>query len=469
MNRYRTRPEATLLHNCVPQSAALILRLRMVLFAPYRTILVISNEPLAERQRPRTLEEVLGQDHLIGPQGVLRKALAGGMLPSMILWGPPGVGKTTLARLIAQDLKRPFHALSAINSGVKDVREVIEQASGTGLFSRSAVLFIDEIHRFSKAQQDSLLGAVERGTITLIGATTENPSFEVIPALLSRCQVYVLHSLAEEELHSLLDRAMSTDEEMKALRIDLKETDALMRASGGDARRLLNTFELCVMSAVRENGDGPVTITNSLVQEVVQNNAARYDKQGDQHYDIISAFIKSMRGSDPNAAVYWLARMVEGGEDALFIARRMVILASEDIGNANPNALLMATTTMQAAHMIGWPESRIILSQCAIYLACSPKSNASYMAIGAAQAAVKVNGDLPVPLALRNAPTKLMKELGHGKEYQYSHEGEGNFIDQEFLPEALSGTAFYEPGENPKEREFATRIERLWKGKYGKG
>ncbi|HNU57946.1 MAG TPA: replication-associated recombination protein A [Flavobacteriales bacterium] len=418
--------------------------------------------------RPNTLEEVVGQEHLVGTQGVLRKALSGGMLPSMILWGPPGVGKTTLARLIAQDLKRPFHALSAINSGVKDVREVIEQASGTGLFARSAVLFIDEIHRFSKAQQDSLLGAVEKGTITLIGATTENPSFEVIPALLSRCQVYVLKALTEEQLLGLLDRAMVTDPRLTERSIDLRETDALMRASGGDARRLLNTFELCVLSAER-SANGGIVIDNALVKEVVQNNAARYDKQGEQHYDIISAFIKSMRGSDPNAAVYWLARMVEGGEDPLFIARRMVILASEDIGNSNPNALLMATTTMQAVQMIGWPEGRIILSQCAIYLACSPKSNASYMAIGEAQAAVRTHGDLPVPLALRNAPTRLMKELDYGKEYKYSHDGEGNFIDQEFLPEALSGTAFYKPGDQAKEQEHRALIARLWKGKYATG
>ncbi len=427
-----------------------------------------STEPLAERLRPRTLEEVVGQEHLVGPSGVLRKALAGGMLPSMILWGPPGVGKTTLARLIAQDLKRPFYALSAINSGVKDVREVIEHAGGAGLFARSAVLFIDEIHRFSKAQQDSLLGAVEKGTITLIGATTENPSFEVIPALLSRCQVYTLKALHEEQLHGLLERAMAEDAALKELPIELLEIDALMRASGGDARRLLNTFELCVMSA-RRNGGQAVVIDNELVKEVVQNNAARYDKQGEQHYDIISAFIKSMRGSDPNAAVYWLARMVEGGEDPLFIARRMVILASEDIGNANPNALLMATTTMQAVQMIGWPEGRIILSQCAVYLACSPKSNASYVAIGTAQQLVKERGDLPVPLALRNAPTKLMKELDYGKGYQYSHDGAGNFIDQEFLPEAISGTRFYNPGDNPREREYAAMLDKLWKGKYSGG
>ena len=412
--------------------------------------------------RPRTLDEVVGQEHLVGKEGILRKALAGGMLPSMILWGPPGVGKTTLARLIAQDLKRPFHTLSAISSGVKDVREVIEQAGGGGLFARSAVLFIDEIHRFSKAQQDSLLGAVEKGTITLIGATTENPSFEVIGALLSRCQVYVLQPLAEEHLLGLLERAMRDDAELKTRRIELKEIDALMRASGGDARRLLNTFELCV-KAVQ---DDVVAITNDLVQQVVQSNSARYDKQGEQHYDIISAFIKSMRGSDPNAAVYWLARMVEGGEDPLFIARRMVILASEDIGNANPNALLMATTTMQAAQMIGWPESRIILSQCAIYLACSPKSNASYKAIGAAQAEVKKSGDLPVPLHLRNAPTKLMKDIGYGKDYKHSHEGAGNFMEQEFLPEALSGTILYEPGNNRKEQEFAEFLRKFWGDRY---
>jgi putative ATPase len=424
---------------------------------------MIDHQPLAERMRPASLDEVVGQQHLIGPDGVLRRALASGMLPSMILWGPPGVGKTTLARLIAQDLKRPFFTLSAISSGVKEVREVIEQAGGSGLFARSAVLFIDEIHRFSKAQQDSLLGAVEKGTITLIGATTENPSFEVIGALLSRCQVYTLESLHEEELRGLLERAMQHDAELRSMSITLQETDALMRASGGDARRLLNTFELCVKAA----GPGPVVITEALVHQVVHSNAARYDKQGEQHYDIVSAFIKSMRGSDPNAAVYWLARMVEGGEDPLFIARRMVILASEDIGNANPNALLMATTTMQALQLIGWPEGRILLSQCAVYLACSPKSNASYVAIGDAQAKVRETGDLPVPLHLRNAPTKLMKDLGYGKAYKYSHEGAGNFIEQEFLPEALSGTRFYEPGANPREQEHASLLRKLWKDRYG--
>lgn len=418
--------------------------------------------------RPRDLDEVVGQEHLVGPDGVLRKALASGRLPSMIFWGPPGVGKTTLARLIADRTKRPFHALSAINSGVKDVREVIEQAGGTGLFARSAVLFIDEIHRFSKAQQDSLLGAVEKGTITLIGATTENPSFEVIGALLSRCQVYILEPLGQEQLLDLLQRAIREDKALKDRRIVLRETDALLRASGGDARRLLNTFELCVNAAVPQDDDlAEVAITDALVKETVQNNAARYDKQGEQHYDIISAFIKSMRGSDPNAAVYWLARMVEGGEDPLFIARRMVILASEDIGNANPNALLMATTAMQAAQMIGWPESRIILSQCAIYLACSPKSNSAYMAIGNAQAEVRSSGDLPVPLHLRNAPTKLMKDIGYGEKYQYSHDFAGHVSDQEFLPEAISGKRLYEPGDNRKEQEFAAYIKAVWKERYG--
>jgi putative ATPase len=421
-----------------------------------------TSQPLAERMRPTSLDEVVGQQHLVGPHGVLRKALQGGMLPSMILWGPPGVGKTTLARLIAQDLNRPFHTLSAISSGVKDVREVIEKAGGSGLFSRSAVLFIDEIHRFSKAQQDSLLGAVEKGTITLIGATTENPSFEVISALLSRCQVYTLDPLGESELMGLLERAAKEDTELARRSIVIGSVNALMRASGGDARRLLNTFELCV----KAGGPDPVHITDELVHEVVQTTTARYDKQGEQHYDIVSAFIKSMRGSDPNAAVYWLARMVEGGEDPMFIARRMVILSSEDIGNANPNALLMATTAMQAAQMIGWPESRIILSQCAIYLACSPKSNASYVAIGEAQALVKRTGDLAVPIALRNAPTKLMKEIGYGKEYLYSHDGEGNFVDQEFMPADLEGTALYKPGANGKEQEHTALIQRLWRGKY---
>jgi putative ATPase len=429
----------------------------------------MESAPLAERMRPTTLDEVVGQDHLLGPDGIIRKAIAGKILPSMILWGPPGVGKTTLARLMAHALDRPFHTLSAINSGVKEIREVIAKAEGAGLFSRHAILFIDEIHRFSKAQQDSLLGAVERGTVTLIGATTENPSFEVIGALLSRAQVYVLKPLAEEDLLGLLHRAMERDGVLKGLRIELRETDALMRASGGDARRLLNTFEVCVSTARKDGGAAgqTIVITDALVQEVVQTNAARYDKQGEQHYDIVSAFIKSMRGSDPNAAVYWLARMVEGGEDPLFIARRMMILASEDIGNADPNALLMATTTMQAAQMIGWPESRIILSQCAIYLACAPKSNASYMAIGAAQEEVRKSGDLPVPLHLRNAPTKLMKDLGHGRDYRYSHDSPGHFNDQEFLPDPLRGTAFFHPGDSRREQVMAAYLKQVWGTKYG--
>lgn len=418
--------------------------------------------------RPSSLDEIVGQGHLVGPEGIIRKAIAGKILPSMILWGPPGVGKTTLARLLAKELDRPFHTLSAINSGVKDIREVIAKAGGSGLFSRNAVLFIDEIHRFSKAQQDSLLGAVEKGVITLVGATTENPSFEVIGALLSRSQVYVLEPLSEADLKGLLHRAMREDADLRKETIELAETDALMRASGGDARRLLNTFELCVRAALQGKPQGtPITITDALVHEVVQTTAARYDKQGDQHYDIVSAFIKSMRGSDPHAAVYWLARMVEGGEDPEFIARRMVILASEDIGNADPNALLMATTAMQAVKMVGWPESRIMLSQCAVYLACAPKSNASYLAIGEAQQAVERTGDLAVPIHLRNAPTKLMKDLGHGKDYQYSHDlPAGQQSVQEFLPQQLSGTTFYKPGDNRREQVFAAYLRQLWGDKY---
>lgn len=422
--------------------------------------------PLAERMRPTTLEEVVGQEHLLGADGVLRKAISAGILPSMILWGPPGVGKTTMAQLMAKALDKPFHTLSAINSGVKDIREVIAKAGGSGLFSRNAVLFIDEIHRFSKAQQDSLLAAVEKGVVTLIGATTENPSFEVIGALLSRAQVYVLKPLSEENLLDLIARAMQKDQMLSGLRIELKETGALLRASGGDARRLLNTFELCVRAAKPVHGNEPVLITDALVHEVVQTTAAKYDKQGDLHYDIVSAFIKSMRGSDPNAAVYWLARMVEGGEDPLFIARRMLILASEDIGNADPNALLLATTTMQAVNMVGWPESRIMLSQCAIYLACAPKSNASYRAIGEAQQEVQRSGDLPVPIHLRNAPTKLMKELGHGKDYQYSHDAPGHFSVQEFFPGKLSGTTFYHPSDNKREQAFAAYLRQVWGSKY---
>lgn len=430
----------------------------------------MESTPLAERMRPSTLDQVVGQDHLVGREGIIRKAIAGGMLPSMILWGPPGVGKTTMARLLAKELGRPFHTLSAISSGVKDIRDVIVKAGGDGLFTRNAVLFIDEIHRFSKAQQDSLLGAVEKGTITLVGATTENPSFEVIGALLSRCQVYVLKPLTEEDLSSLLDRAMREDPELLELRIDIRESDALIRASGGDARRLLNTFELCIKAAISASPEkGPaqtIVVNNALVHEVVQTTAARYDKQGEQHYDIVSAFIKSMRASDPNAAIYWLARMVEGGEDPLFIARRMLILASEDIGNADPNALLLATTTMQAVQMIGWPEGRIILAQCAVYLACAPKSNASYRAIGLAQDVVKRTGDLAVPIHLRNAPTKLMKELGYGRDYEYSHDLPGHHSRQEFMPGTLSGSIFYQPGDNRREQAFAEYLKAVWGNKY---
>jgi len=404
--------------------------------------------PLAERMRPTSLTEVAGQEHLVGPNGVIQRSLTIGSLPSMILWGPPGVGKTTMARLIAEQLDRPFFTLSAISSGVKEVREVIAKAENNGLFTQNAILFIDEIHRFSKSQQDSLLGAVERGTVTLIGATTENPSFEVISALLSRSQVYTLKPLSVDQLTQLLTRAMREDEELSRLKIVIAEDQALMRASGGDARRLLNTFELAVRAA-RSGQDGDtVTVNNALIHEVVQSNGARYDKGGEQHYDIISAFIKSIRGSDPDAAVYWLARMVEGGEDPKFIARRLIISASEDIGLANPNALLLATSAAQAVQMVGWPESRIILSQATVYLATSAKSNSAYAAIGAAQALVKETGDLQVPLHLRNAPTALMKDLGYGAGYKYSHTDDS---EQQFLPESLQDTQLYEPGNNAKE------------------
>lgn len=421
-------------------------------------------EPLAERMRPGKLENYIGQEHLIGENAILRKTLATGNIPSMILWGPPGVGKTTLAQLISTQLKRPFYTLSAINSGVKDIREVIEKVGNQGLFGgNSAVLFIDEIHRFSKSQQDSLLGAVERGIITLIGATTENPSFEVIPALLSRCQVYVLRHLEKEDLEKIIKQAIANDELLSKREIELIETDALIKISGGDARKLLNALELVVQSS----SPGKINITNESVTSVIQNNLALYDKNGEQHYDIISAFIKSIRGSDPNAAVYYLARMVEGGEDPLFIARRMLILASEDIGNANPNALLIATSTFQAVSMVGWPESRIILSQCALFLATSPKSNASYEAINAAQELVRTTGSLSVPLSMRNAPTRLMKELGYGEEYKYAHSYKGNFAEQEFLPEAISGTKIYNPGNNKREEEIRAWLKARWKEKYG--
>lgn len=424
---------------------------------------MINLPPLAERMRPRTLDDYVGQKHLVGPGAVLRKAIDSGILPSMIFWGPPGVGKTTLAYIISQSLFRPFFSLSAINSGVKDVREVIEKASLLRDQGQTLpILFIDEIHRFSKSQQDSLLGAVERGIVTLIGATTENPSFEVISALLSRCQVYILQPLNEEDLVNLLNKAKTNDEVLKEKNITITDYEALLRLSGGDARKLLNIFELLINAA--ESND--VVITNEYVLEHVQQNMALYDKAGEQHYDIISAFIKSMRGSDPNGAVYWLARMLVGGEDPLFIARRMLILASEDIGNANPNALLLAQSCFEAVNVIGMPEARIILSQTAIYLATSAKSNASYMAIDEAMALVKQTGDLPVPLHLRNAPTKLMKNIGYGKEYKYAHSYEGSFIDQDFLPDVLKGRKIYDPGNNARENEARERLKRLWANRY---
>ena len=421
----------------------------------------MQNIPLAERIRPRKLAEVIGQKHLIGEKGTLKTAINNKLIPSMIFWGPPGVGKTTLSNLIAQELDRPFYTLSAINSGVKDVREVIHKASSLGLFGKNIpILFIDEIHRFSKSQQDSLLGAVEKGVITLIGATTENPSFEIISALLSRSQVYVLESLSKDDLQELLERAISQDEVLKKLNINLKETESLMQISGGDARKLLNILEL-VISSVEEK---EIIITNDLVVEKAQQSIVRYDKNGEQHYDIISAFIKSIRGSDPNAAVYWLARMIEGGEDVKFIARRLLILASEDIGNANPTALVIANNCFQAVNIIGFPEARITLSQAVIYLACSSKSNSAYMAINEAQDEVRKSGNLAIPLHLRNAPTKLMKELGYGKDYLYSHNKPTD--KQEFLPEEISGKTIYNPSNNSKENAFKEGLKNLWKGKY---
>jgi putative ATPase len=415
--------------------------------------------PLAERMRPKNLEEFIGQEHLVGPGKVLEQMIQSRKAHSIIFWGPPGVGKTTLAQIIARSLNIPFFTLSAIDSGVKDVRAVIEQARKAG----HALLFIDEIHRFNKAQQDSLLGAVEKGIITLIGATTENPSFEVISALLSRSQVYVLKPLTEEHLMELVNQALEKDEWLKGQGVTIGEWEALIQLSGGDARRLLNLVELIASSMP----DGVTVVTNDIVQDVVQNKMALYDKTGEQHYDIISAFIKSIRGSDPNAAVYWLARMIEGGEDAKFIARRLVILASEDIGNANPNALLLATTAFQAVELIGWPESRIILSQCATYLASSAKSNASYMAINHAQSLVNKTGDLPVPLPIRNAPTGLMKKMDYGKGYKYAHDYPGNFVDQEFLPEKIAGTKLYDPGHNATEARLRDYLKHCWKDKYG--
>lgn len=420
--------------------------------------------PLAERMRPQSLDTYIGQKHLVGEGAVLRQALERGKIPSFILWGPPGVGKTTLAQLIAKLLQKPFYQLSAINAGVKDIREAIDNADRQNLFqSKGAILFIDEIHRFSKSQQDALLGAVEKGIVTLIGATTENPSFEVIPALLSRCQVYVLEHLSKDELIGLVNFALHHDEVLKTEPVVVKEYDALLLYSGGDARRLLNALEL--VCNFRES-DAPLEITNQLVGELIQKNVALYDKTGEQHYDIISAFIKSIRGSDPNAAVYWLARMLDAGEDIEFIARRMVISASEDVGLANPNALLMATTTMDAIRMIGMPEARIILGQCAVYLATSPKSNASYMAINAALEKVSQTGALPVPLHLRNAPTKLMKDLSYGSGYQYAHDFPGNFVEQQYLPDALNGTIFYQPGGNAAEERSRAQLMTWWAKRY---
>ncbi|HNT51104.1 MAG TPA: replication-associated recombination protein A, partial [Cyclobacteriaceae bacterium] len=407
--------------------------------------------------RPSRLEDLIGQEHLVGPNGIIRKAIQSGNVPSMILWGPPGVGKTTIANIIANEVKRPFQMLSAVSAGVKDVREVIDQARRTS----RVILFIDEIHRFNKSQQDALLGAVEKGTITLIGATTENPSFEVNSALLSRCQVYTLKALDEGYLVKLVEQALAKDIELKNRKITVNEYQALINISGGDVRKLLNLIEL-----ISESISGDIEVTNDLVMQVAQKHIAIYDKSGEQHYDIISAFIKSIRGSDPNAAVYYLARMIEGGEDVKFIARRMVILASEDIGNANPTALVMATTTFQAVNVIGYPEARIILSQCAIYLATSPKSNASYVAIENAIDTVNKTGDLPVPLAIRNAPTKLMKDLDYGKGYQYAHEFRNNFVAMEFLPDTIKGTKFYEPGKNAREEELRNYLKKLWDKKY---
>lgn len=415
--------------------------------------------PLAERMRPSKLEDLVGQEHLVGEQGVIRKTIQTGNVPSMIFWGPPGVGKTTIANIIANEVKKPFYILSAISAGVKDIRDIIEKAK----LSPRSILFIDEIHRFNKSQQDALLGAVEKGIITLIGATTENPSFEVNSALLSRCQVYTLNALEEKDLLKLVNQALTKDEELKKRQVEIKEHQALFQLSGGDARKVLNLLELVVDSDTEEK----IVVTDALVTNVAQKKIAIYDKSGEQHYDIISAFIKSIRGSDPNAAIYYLARMVEGGEDVKFIARRMLILASEDIGNANPTALVIANSTFQAVDVIGYPEARIILAQCATYLASSPKSNASYTAIENAIGVVRETGDLPVPLAIRNAPTKLMKDLGYGKGYQYAHDYVGNFVSTEFLPDKISGQKFYEPGKNAREDELRKYLRALWKEKYG--
>ena len=420
--------------------------------------------PLAERMRPTQLEDYMGQEHLTMKGSILYNAIIQQRIPSMIFWGPPGVGKTTLAQILSKQLNIPFYTLSAINSGVKDIRNVFDSVKKQGMFGgHRAILFIDEIHRFSKSQQDSLLGAVEKGLVTLIGATTENPSFEVIPALLSRCQVYTLKPLEKKHLELLLEKAIKNDVLLKTKKIKLKEYDALFRFSGGDARRLLNVLELVVNAASSNN----ITVDNQSVSKVVHENPALYDKTGEMHYDIISAFIKSIRGSDPNAAVYYLARMIEGGEDAKFIARRLVVLAAEDIGNANPNALILAQSTFEAINLVGWPEGRIILSQAVIYLASSAKSNASYMAIESALEEVRKSGDLSIPLHLRNAPTKLMKDMNYGKEYQYPHSFPDNFIEQEYLPENIQGRSFFEPGDNPRENEMRKNLRSRWKNKYG--
>ncbi len=413
--------------------------------------------PLAERMRPSRLEDLVGQEHLVGEKGIIRRAISTGNVPSMVLWGPPGVGKTTIANIIANEVKRPFYTLSAVSAGVKDIRDIIDKAKHTA----RVILFIDEIHRFNKSQQDALLGAVEKGVITLIGATTENPSFEVNSALLSRCQVYTLKALDENDLKRLVNLALTNDTELKKRSIKINEWQALLNISGGDARKLLNLVDLIAQSTT-----GDLEVNDDLVINVAQKHIAIYDKSGEQHYDIISAFIKSIRGSDPNAAVYYLARMVEGGEDVKFIARRMVILASEDIGNANPTALVMASSAFNAVNLIGYPEARIILSQCAVYLASSPKSNASYMAINEAMRVISETGDLPVPLSVRNAPTKLMKDMDYGKDYQYAHSFKGNFVNMEFLPDKIKGTKFYEPGNNPREEELRNYLKKLWKEKY---
>lgn len=430
------------------------------------TVIQFPNQPLADRMRPGTLDDFIGQEHLVGPNAVIRNMVESGSLSSFILWGPPGVGKTTLATIISRQMDRPFFSLSAVQSGVKDVRETIEKAKKLQFFDKpNPVLFIDEIHRFSKSQQDSLLGAVEQGIITLIGATTENPSFEVIPPLLSRCQVYVMNSLSRENLIRLMNRALEKDRTLRMLSIQVDENEAMLQYSGGDARKLMNTLEIVVRSEASVPGftkDQAIAITNEMVKERLQENMALYDKNGEMHYDIISAFIKSIRGSDPDAAVYWLARMLEGGEDIKFIARRLVILASEDIGLANPNALLMATNCFQAVHMIGMPEARIILSETAIYLAASPKSNSAYMAINQAMDTVKQTGDLSVPLHLRNAPTSLMKELGYGEKYQYAHDYKDHFVKENYLPENLKGTQFYRPSGNAREEEMRKRLISLW-------